>query len=588
MFCSNCGKNLSPDVSVCPHCGMSVGESHFDSVRGYTAAQNKLRPNEAVQVPNNYGNHYSAGFTVESDKSGRALPSDADCGYRAVPGAGVSGYNEYDHREPLYNEDMSKKETPSEETEAPEDAPAPKWYSRFSPFRREEIPAEEDPEEDGKGGDPEENDDLSKPIDLHPVHNSGISEDVLRQMAALRSRYESDEQKRSAKKARQSSGEKAKKPEKPVKAAKPERPVKPLVSRKEPEDEEYDEEAPAVPRISLPRFNLPLDFLKRHKAEENFDDLDEVEEEETDPFADTEAEEAADEDYEPDEDEDYEEEFDDEEIEASILRDNRIRVAKYVIAALIAVLIGAGIFAIFSNVKNENENQAPVPEVTYELWKDGIALLDSRVTSDYQKKMLACCDAAGNGIPQLQSAYTRDQDDISNLMPANPRVNDQLFIDALKAVQGKINVCLLNDAMAFSDTSRTAAQKNQDSTKYWNEVRELVRDLESATTRGELESICRNASLTYTPQVTPTPSPAPSYSVSYTSLQKGSHGEDVENLQLRLKELGYLKDAADGQFGSKTRSAVEQFQQAAGLKVTGIADEETQKALFASSAPYAE
>ena len=582
MFCSNCGKNLSPDASVCPHCGMSVGESHFDSVRGYTAAQNKLRPNEAVQVPNNYGNHYSAKFTVESDKAGRDLPSDADCGYRAVPGAGVSGYNEYDQREPLYDEDMSKEAAPSEETEVPESAPAPKWYSRLSPFKREEVPAEEDPDEDNEDDDTEEDDSLSKPIDLHPAHNSGISEDVLRQMAALRSRYESDEQKRNAKKARQSGGEKA---EKPQKAARTEKPVKPVPSREEPESEDYDEEAPAVSRISLPRFSLPLDFLKRHKAEENFDDLDEVEEE-TDPFADT--EEASDEDYSPDEDEEYEEEFDDEEIEASIQRDNRIRVAKYVIAALIAVLIGAGIFAIFSNVKNENENQAPVPEVTYELWKDGIALMNSRVTSDYQRKMLACCDAAGNGIPQLQSAYTRDQDDISNLMPANPRVNDQLFIDALKAVQGKINVCLLNDAMAFSDTSRTAAQKNQDSTKYWNEVRDLVRDLEAATTRGELESICRNASLTYTPQVTPTPSPAPSYSVSYTSLQKGSHGEDVENLQLRLKELGYLKDAADGQFGSKTRSAVEQFQQAAGLKVTGIADEETQKALFASSAPYAQ
>lgn len=73
----------------------------------------------------------------------------------------------------------------------------------------------------------------------------------------------------------------------------------------------------------------------------------------------------------------------------------------------------------------------------------------------------------------------------------------------------------------------------------------------------------------------------------YTELERGSKGEDVKVLQQRLKDLGYLSGAVDGDYGGGTSSAVSSFQNQAGLTVTGKADVETQKALFAADAPEA-
>ena len=73
----------------------------------------------------------------------------------------------------------------------------------------------------------------------------------------------------------------------------------------------------------------------------------------------------------------------------------------------------------------------------------------------------------------------------------------------------------------------------------------------------------------------------------YATLQKGSKGEDVRALQQRLKDLGYLSGTVDGDFGKGTAGAVSAFQTKAGLEATGIADDATQKALFADDAPAA-
>ena len=72
------------------------------------------------------------------------------------------------------------------------------------------------------------------------------------------------------------------------------------------------------------------------------------------------------------------------------------------------------------------------------------------------------------------------------------------------------------------------------------------------------------------------------------TLQNGSKGEEVRNLQERLIDLGYLSGNADGSFGNKTAEAVKSFQSAANLDQTGIADAETQIILFAEDAPEAE
>lgn len=62
-------------------------------------------------------------------------------------------------------------------------------------------------------------------------------------------------------------------------------------------------------------------------------------------------------------------------------------------------------------------------------------------------------------------------------------------------------------------------------------------------------------------------------------LESGDTGDDVEALQTRLIRVGVLSTGADGVFGSATKTAVEAFQTAEDLTVSGIADADTLAAL---------
>ena len=77
---------------------------------------------------------------------------------------------------------------------------------------------------------------------------------------------------------------------------------------------------------------------------------------------------------------------------------------------------------------------------------------------------------------------------------------------------------------------------------------------------------------------------APKYN-RYASLQKGSSGTRVENLQDRLRELGYTCAPIDGNYGDRLAAAVKRFQRRAGLKADGIAGQATLRALEKSNAP---
>jgi spore germination protein len=57
------------------------------------------------------------------------------------------------------------------------------------------------------------------------------------------------------------------------------------------------------------------------------------------------------------------------------------------------------------------------------------------------------------------------------------------------------------------------------------------------------------------------------------SLYTGRIGTDVAELQRRLNSLGYSAGTADGIFGSRTRAALSQFQQDAGLVADGVAEQ---------------
>lgn len=63
----------------------------------------------------------------------------------------------------------------------------------------------------------------------------------------------------------------------------------------------------------------------------------------------------------------------------------------------------------------------------------------------------------------------------------------------------------------------------------------------------------------------------------------GSRGEEVTQIQTKLKSLGYYTGNVDGVFGAATQNAVRKFQRDYGLTVDGIAGANTLRALGISS-----
>ncbi|WP_407306183.1 spore cortex-lytic enzyme [Desulfosporosinus sp. SB140] len=62
-------------------------------------------------------------------------------------------------------------------------------------------------------------------------------------------------------------------------------------------------------------------------------------------------------------------------------------------------------------------------------------------------------------------------------------------------------------------------------------------------------------------------------------LGRGSKGQEVNDLQSKLVQLGYVVGPIDGKFGPKTEAAIRNFQKDHGLKVDGLAGTQTIKEL---------
>src|SRR3954452_23519685 len=67
-------------------------------------------------------------------------------------------------------------------------------------------------------------------------------------------------------------------------------------------------------------------------------------------------------------------------------------------------------------------------------------------------------------------------------------------------------------------------------------------------------------------------------------LKQGSSGPDVQDLQQKLKDLGFDPNGVDGNFGPGTKAAVVAFQQSKGLQADGLAGPATLAALQAATA----
>ena len=88
-----------------------------------------------------------------------------------------------------------------------------------------------------------------------------------------------------------------------------------------------------------------------------------------------------------------------------------------------------------------------------------------------------------------------------------------------------------------------------------------------------------NSGASYAPAYTPA-------SYDFQTLQKGSKGQAVRDLQQRLTDLGYLNDKVDGSFGLNTATAVMSFNAQNGFYINGTATPEMQSLLYSSSAQY--
>lgn len=69
----------------------------------------------------------------------------------------------------------------------------------------------------------------------------------------------------------------------------------------------------------------------------------------------------------------------------------------------------------------------------------------------------------------------------------------------------------------------------------------------------------------------------------YAISQYGSSGEEVKQIQSKLKDWGYYKGSVDGIYGSGTYEAVKAFQKSNGLNADGIAGSQTLSALGINS-----
>ena len=96
--------------------------------------------------------------------------------------------------------------------------------------------------------------------------------------------------------------------------------------------------------------------------------------------------------------------------------------------------------------------------------------------------------------------------------------------------------------------------------------------------------------VTAAPTAAPTAKPvSPSPTANNTGYSELTYGMKnslaVQNMQNRLKALGYFTAQSTGNYYSQTAEAVKLFQQAVGLNATGTATVETQILLYASNAP---
>ncbi|MBG6094656.1 L,D-transpeptidase family protein [Nocardioides luteus] len=90
-----------------------------------------------------------------------------------------------------------------------------------------------------------------------------------------------------------------------------------------------------------------------------------------------------------------------------------------------------------------------------------------------------------------------------------------------------------------------------------------------------------SATPTPTPSAKPKPKPKPAPTSGPRLFGKGDSGDDVRDLQARLKQIGWFNAGVTGFYGNVTTEAVSGFQAKRGIAVTGFVDQTTLDRLHA-------
>lgn len=256
-------------------------------------------------------------------------------------------------------------------------------------------------------------------------------------------------------------------------------------------------------------------------------------------------------------------------------------IVKIVVAlVVVAVLFVGGIYIAPKIIDNfKEEASAPIEGVTIDLYNKGIELVDSHMKSAYIEGIMTTYE--NGGFVALTTRLDSDKAEIASMLPENASINDQLFLDAVSKIQDDIGGAITMDAIEKQSTGTVASQESKDR---WASVEETVASFKTVNSASGLSAVVAGEKIEVV-IVTPTPEPMATPAPEYPTLSKGDDNADVQKMQQRLYDLGYLEDDPDGKFGNNTQTAVKLFQQEAGIEVTGVADNATQIRLFADDAP---
>ena len=526
MFCANCGKTLKNGASTCPHCGAPVGENHFQGLP-YTAAQPKIAPGETEKLAEQFRPYTRTTYMGSGEPEGDVLSRTT---YR-----------------PVLDEESAS---------APEDGEAPTQEAPAS--EGESAPEAEAAENRGNG--------------VEALFDEPKGKDDAEDGAALSSESDAQED-----------GE-AEAVEDAVDIDPASIHVEPVKVDAEPE---ISEESKRILSGEAPVHNervkrsLLTDKLPFGRKEADRPLFGEEKEEDGVPVP----EDAAD----AESDDTSSEEFDFGRGErARKLNFDYITIAKYAAIALVIIAVFVGGY-LWIDYMISGRDSSPIDGVSQALYDSGTQYVSTLAEDAFRAEMIQLYQTDSLAFLERVDSMLAEAD---AMLPESPRENDALFIEAMRHIITNVGNALSVDSMNAPLLANASAEEqatiNTASQNNWQIVQNGIAALSEATTATGLTNIINSQTVTVNvqqveeiPQETePTPDPS-----QYTSLSKDMRSEEVQAMQERLIELGYLDDSADGVFGNNTLIAVKFFQQDAGFDVDGIASPEMQALLFSEDAP---